>query len=116
MVKKFSELPVTLNENMRGGDGTVQITHLADKAGMHDKNRLFAKITLKPGCSVGYHVHEAETEIYHILSGTGVYDDNGVSTVTVNAGDTTYTPPGQGHSIANNTDTDLEFIALIILE
>ena len=114
MIKVSDTLPVTVNENMRGGSGSISMSHLADKADMLGKSRLFARITLKPGCSIGWHVHENEMEIYHILSGMAAYDDNG-EPKTASAGDTTLTPPGHGHAVANAGDTDLVFIALIIL-
>jgi len=115
MLKRMSELKEVVNENMRGGNGSVIITHLADQNEMLDKSRLFAKLTIKPGCSIGYHVHENETEIFHIISGTAVYDDNGKQ-MELSSGDVTVTPAGCGHSIANNGDTDLTVIALIVLQ
>ena len=115
MIKKSSELKLTVNQNMRGGEGNIIIHHLADKTEMHDKARLFARITIKPGCSIGFHVHEREMETYYIMSGTAVYDDNGTQT-ELSAGDVTITPAGQGHAIANQGSEDLELIALIVLE
>ena len=115
MIRKASDAKVVVNENMRGGTGLVEITHLAEKSEMYDKNRLFAKLVLKPGCSVGFHVHENEMEAYHIISGIGTYDDNG-KTVELFPGDTSLTPAGEGHGIVNNGDEDLVFIALIPLQ
>ena len=115
MLKRMAELKEVVNENMRGGDGSVIITHLADKNEMFDKSRLYAKLTIKPGCSIGHHVHENETEIFHIVSGNALYDDNG-SQAELSAGDVTVTPAGHGHSIANSGDTDLTVIALIVLQ
>ena len=115
MIKNISDLKEVINENMRGGSGSVVITHLANPDEMYDKSRLFAKLTIKPGCSVGYHVHDNETEIFNIVSGTALYDDNGTQ-VELIPGDVTVTPAGQGHSIANNGTTDLIVIALIMLQ
>ena len=115
MIKKKTELKEVINENMRGGNGNIIITHIADAGEMYEKSRLFAKLMIKPGCSIGYHLHENETEIFHILSGTALYDDNGIK-VELSAGDVMITPAGCGHSIANNGDTDLILTALIVLE
>jgi mannose-6-phosphate isomerase-like protein (cupin superfamily) len=115
MIKKAAELSVVINENMRGGSGSIVIQHLADKADMYDKNRLFAKIVIKPGCSIGYHVHENEMEVYQIISGNALYDENGIQSV-LTPGDVTITPSGVGHSISNNGEEDLEFIALVVME
>jgi len=114
MIRKKVELKEVINQNMRGGDGDIVITHIADASEMYEKSRLFAKLTIKPGCSIGYHLHENETEIFHILTGTAQYDDNGTQ-IELSAGDVTITPAGSGHSIANNGDTDLTLTALIVL-
>jgi len=114
MIKKSSELKVTVNQNMRDGEGSIIIRNIADKTEMHDKARLFARIIIKPGCSIGYHTHENESETYYILSGTASYDDNGTQT-ELSPGDVTITPAGQGHAIANKGTEDVELIALIVL-
>ena len=115
IIKKPLELNVKVNENMRGGDGSIVIVDIADKAEMYGKNRLYARLIIKPGCSIGYHVHENETEIFYILSGTASYDDNGTQTA-LSTGDTAITPAGHGHSIANRGNEDVEVMALIVLQ
>jgi len=115
MYKRKSDLKQAINENMRGGAGSVIITHLADAAEMYNNSRLFANLTIKPGCSIGHHVHEGETEFFYVMSGSALYDDNGTE-VELSQGDVTVTPSGHGHSIYNNGDTDLELIALITRE
>lgn len=62
---------------------------------------------------MGYHVHQGNAEAYYILSGEGIYDDNG-TVRTVKAGDVTYTPSGKGHGLENKGPNDLVFVALII--
>ena len=113
MIKKKSELKQVINENMRGGDGSIIITHLANTDEMYNKSRLFATLVIKPGCSIGYHIHEGESEVFHIISGTASYNDNG-NDVKLTPGDVTLIPEGHGHSIANNGETDLILTALII--
>lgn len=76
-------------------------------------NRLFARITVFPGMEINYHEHHGETETYHIISGEGVYDDNGAERA-VHAGDTVFCDDGGGHGIRNTGSDDLVFIALII--
>ena len=102
-------------ENMRGGNGHVLITHILDKQQLNDKCRMYAQVTLEPGCSIGYHEHTKESETYYILSGEGSYDDNGTKRM-VKAGDVTYTPDGMGHGIANEGNENLVFMALILLD
>ena len=115
MIRKASDTETVVNENMRGGAGSVVVSHLAEKSELYDKSRLYAKFVIKPGCSIGYHVHENEMEAYHIISGVGTYDDNG-EIVELHPGDTSITPAGQGHGIANNGDEDIVMIALIVMQ
>ena len=68
-----------------------------------------------PGCSLGYHEHHNESETYYILSGKGIYSDNGTLRM-VQAGDVTFTPDGKGHGLTNIGDEDLVFMALTILD
>lgn len=113
MIRKSNEFTAEYRENMRGGDGTVELTSFITPAEMNDKGRLFGKITLKPGCGIGYHVHEADAELFYIISGTAEYNDNG-EVKTVSAGDVTICPTGTGHSICNKTDEVVELIAVIV--
>jgi len=113
MVKRSSSYEVQVNENMRGGDGSVKIEHLLTKDELNNKGRLFAKIILEPGCSIGHHIHEGEMEAFYIISGEAEYDDNGES-VTLKPGDTTHTPGGSGHGIKSVGSIPLEMIALIL--
>jgi len=115
MVKRKSSYDVKINEKMRGGEGSAKIEQLLTPDELNNKGRLFAKITIEPGSSIGHHVHEGEMESYFIVSGEAQYDDNG-ETVTVYPGDTTYTPIGDGHSIKSAGDVPLELIALILYE
>ena len=50
--------------NMRGGDGTVKVTHFCGKEELLGKGRFFARITLEPGCSIGEHIHEGDSELF----------------------------------------------------
>ena len=114
MIRKASDCKVEYREHMRDGEGTVRITNLIDSnAEINDKGRLFANITLEPGCSIGYHVHEKDAELFYILKGTAEYNDNGTVT-TVTAGDVTVCPTGTGHGIANHSSETVELVAVIV--
>ncbi len=113
MIKNFGDFKTELRENMRGGDGTVTVTSFVSAEELNNKGRLFGKITLKPGCGIGFHVHETDSELFYILKGTATYDDNGAKT-TVTAGNVTLTPAGTGHAIKNEGEEDVELIALIV--
>lgn len=113
MQKSTAELQKDVWEKRFGGNGEIRVTHLLDKERMGGKGRLYSRMLLKPGCSLGYHQHNGETETYYILSGEGTMNDNG-QTTTVKAGDVIFTADGEFHSIENTGSADLEFIALIL--
>ena len=114
MIRRENECTVEYREPMRDGDGTVQLTNfINDPKELCEKGRIFSKITLNPGCSIGYHVHETDSELFYILKGTAEYSDNGTIR-TVSAGDVTICPPGEGHSIANRTEELVELVAVIV--
>lgn len=116
MIRKLEEQNVTPRPALFGGEGEVTMRHLLNGAEeMLGKGRLFARTTVRPGCSIGYHVHKGDAEVYYILRGAGLYNDNGAET-TVGPGDVTYTAPGQGHSLACLGDEPLELIALVLYE
>lgn len=113
MIRRSRECVKELREHMRDGEGTVEILNLATPEELNDKGRLFAKITLHPGCSIGYHVHEKDSEIFYMIKGDASYSDNG-ETKIISAGDVTVCPAGTGHSIANHSGDDVELIAVIV--
>lgn len=113
MIINNNECKVEYREHMRGGDGIVEIRNLVDSEKLLGKGRLFAEITLPVGASIGYHVHEADSEIFRILGGSAEYSDNG-DVRTVAAGDVLVCGVGEGHSIKNIGDTPVLMTALII--
>ena len=114
MIRKEQECKIEYREHMRDGDGTVQITNfITGPAELNEKGRLFAKITLNPGCSIGYHLHDKDAELLYIIKGTAEYNDNG-EIRTVTAGDVTICPTGESHGIANKTDEVVELAAVIV--
>ena len=101
-------------KNMAGGDGEVTIKRILGEKELNGKCGLYAEVTLEPGCSLGYHEHHGESETYYILSGKGIYSDNGELRM-VEAGDMTFTPDGKGHALTNAGEENLVFMALFIL-
>ena len=114
MVRKKEECYIEYREHMRDGDGTVQITNfISSPEELNDKGRLFSHMTLTPGTSIGYHVHETDSELFYILRGNAEYNDNG-TLVELLPGDVAICPAGTGHGIANKGEETLEFVALIL--
>lgn len=103
----------TIIKEMCGGIGEVKVEHILGKKELNEKCGLYAKVTIEPNSTLGYHEHHGESETYYILSGEGEYDDNG-KTKNVKAGDITYTPNGCGHALKPTGNEPIVFMALII--
>lgn len=114
MLRKKSEMITDVTENARGGNGRVISTHILTREEMKGRVRLFDRVVLNPGCSIGVHQHVDEAEAYYILKGKGIMTDNG-RTLNVEAGDVVITEDNGTHSIENTGDEPLEFIAVIIM-
>jgi len=113
MITRKSEQNTEVRTAMRGGDGAVHLTPVSGE--LPQKMRLFSRIELPVGASIGYHVHEGETELFYFVSGEAILDDNGVQT-RASAGDSMATFSGQGHSVTNAGDVPLVMIAAIVLD
>lgn len=113
MLKEGNALKPVKKERAQGGEGYVLMKHLLNEKELNGKCGLFSQVTIPAGCTLGYHEHHGESETYYILSGEGMYQDNGIEYM-VKAGDVTFTPSGSGHGLKNCTDKDLVFMALII--
>ena len=99
---------------IRGGNGETEMRRILNNAEeLYGKGRLFNHMILAPGRSIGEHRHEGDNEIFYFLKGSGVYNDNG-SPVRVYPGDTAICSNGEIHSLTNDGDEPLEFIALIL--
>ena len=113
MIKRAADYETVYHENLRGGNGTVEITNYVTPEDLNNKGRLFANITLKPGCSIGYHVHEADSELFYLMKGQVLYNDNGTE-CTLTAGDVMICPSGSGHAVSNNGQEVAELCAVIL--
>ncbi|MGL5434193.1 MAG: cupin domain-containing protein [Lachnospiraceae bacterium] len=95
------------------GVGEITVRSLLEgPEAMYQKGRVFAHTTVYPGSSIGYHIHNNESETYYILSGSGKYNDNGTIT-EFEQGDVLFCGDGEGHGI-EALDEPIEMIALIL--
>ena len=115
MISKENCREIDVRNGAEGGKGSIAMDKLNSAVIKPAKVRKYAHAKLEPGSSVGYHVHHGESETFFILSGKGRYSDNG-TIVEVNAGDVTFTPDGEGHSLENIGDTVLDFMLLIVVD
>lgn len=111
MITRKEQQAHSIREFMRGGKKHVQFTDLS--AAMPDNVRVYSILTLIPGASIGYHVHENETELFYFIEGHGrVQDDD--QFYDIGAGDSMATFSGHGHGVENTGDNDLVLLACIV--
>ncbi|MDR0828168.1 MAG: cupin domain-containing protein [Desulfovibrio sp.] len=113
MILKHSELKVDVFHELRGGIGDVTQEHFLDEQKAKGTGRLFSKTIIPPGASIGVHKHTGDCEVYYLLKGKALLNDNGTD-VEIGPGDVNFCPDGSSHGIKNIGDTDLEYIALIL--
>lgn len=111
----FNDKKVDVFSNRFGGNGDVIIEHYIDEKLLNDSVVMYAKITLKPGCSLGYHQHNGNSETIVVLQGSAQYNDNGTE-IELHSGAVMHCPNGEFHSIGNaaNAKKDLVLQAIII--
>lgn len=116
MIKRAEEMVSEIKQRMRGGAGEVSLTYLFQPGEFQGRARLLARLTLGPGCSIGYHEHQNEEEIYYVLCGQAVLADGTAAVEQIlRPGDASITLGGQGHAIRNDGPEPLELLALILL-
>ena len=103
-------------EGLRGGKGHVVLYHILSQEELMGHGAMYARVVIPPHCSIGWHQHVGNTEPYAIIKGEGTFVDNDGSKTTVRPGDVCLIEVGQWHAMENNTDEDLELIALVINE
>lgn len=113
MIRRNKDMQVQVRENIRGGSGTLENTHLFSTEEMLNKCNLCTVFTFDPGDSIGPHPHDPDAEIYYILSGELCVTDEGVEH-TLYPGDAMFTSKGEVHSVANKSDKQATMMAIIL--
>ena len=114
MIRRNNDMIVDEKFELLGGTGTVQMKHIYKTDELDSKTRICCEVTVPPHCSIGAHTHDQEEEVYYIAKGTATVDDNGEQK-TLYQGDAMHTGNGAYHAIANNTNEDMTFIALVVV-
>ena len=115
MFKQEKDWKPELRHEVRGGKGDVVFNHIYSKGTELNQNmRLFAKLVLEPGCSIGWHVHENEDEIYYILSGHVRTLDNG-EWIELGPGDATICRSGEEHAMECVGPEPCVYLAAVIV-
>ncbi len=113
MIRRSEDIKERRVQNAQGGDNGVVFYDwlLPDEARGH--GRVFSKLVIPPGASIGYHEHSGEFEAYYVLSGEAAVNDNGEE-VILKAGDMNLCKSGCGHGTRNNGTEDLVLMVLIM--
>lgn len=106
MLIHFNEIPETVLENFKGGQGIF-----APKI-FDDGMCKIMRCRLTPHSHLGLHTHEGNSEMLYVLSGHGkvLYDGQ---YLPLQPGDCHYCPMGHEHSLINDSDEDLVVLAIV---
>lgn len=113
MIKRKSDLKINEIEGLKGGFGRLKMIEILTATELKDEGKLFSRVILERGSSIGFHKHINDFEVYYILKGNGeVQEANEI--YKVGEGDVVYTSHGEEHSLINTGQSELEMIAVII--
>lgn len=113
MIVRVSEIESEEISNPKGGHGAA-IRYGYEQATKYNGSiKMFAVMNLESDSSIGLHTHNDDIELYLILDGKPVANDNGIETI-LNSGDLLITEKGQQHSLENKTNTPVTFLAIIL--
>lgn len=101
MIKKVDGF--TEYENRRGGKGIMRMFNIMGDIVFEHVNWL-GIVELDPGSSIGVHTHHGEGELYHIIEGQGIFNENGIE-VKVGPGNFCLIEPEQCHGLINTSNT-----------
>ena len=107
MIISFDQIPGKELPNFKGGEKSFDVKMMDAE----DGNRFMLGL-LKPGATIGMHTHETSSEVIYILSGVGKVLCEGVYEPLA-PGACHYCPKGTAHSLINDSDGDLEFLAIV---
>ena len=96
---------------IRAGDGSILRELLHPAGDDADIGYSLAHATVPPGTRTLDHRMKG-SEVYYILSGTGLMHIHGEQK-TVSAGSVVYIPPGAVQSIENTGNADLTFLCIV---
>ncbi|MFP4481472.1 MAG: cupin domain-containing protein [Thermovirgaceae bacterium] len=114
MFFRLSEMTGTRRENIKDGPGGAMCHYCISPGEKPEGSRfkMVARMELDPGAAVGEHEHSTDEEFYVVLSGKGLFTDDGVRQ-EIGPGDMMITFQGHSHSIENTGSDPLVFVAVI---
>lgn len=106
MIIDFSKIEELAHPNFKGGEKDYHSRMFSD-----DRVKIM-KGRLTPGASIGLHTHTTDMEVILLTKGTATVNYDG-QTLQLKAGECHYCPKGHSHCLKNNTDSDIEFTAIV---
>jgi len=113
MVRRRGEINSETRHGMMNGEGAIRMLHILRQEELGGGGRLFSRVFIDPGSSIGCHAHEKEREIYYVLKGRGAADHDG-EPVSLEEGDVMVIGNGMSHGIRNDGEETLELLAVIL--
>ena len=103
---EFAKMEEKLLPNFKGGEKST-IAHM-----FVDPLCRIMRGRLESGGSIGLHTHEDSCEIVYCFSGSAkvIYDG---AEERLNAGEAHYCPKGHSHTVINDTDGEMQFLAIV---
>lgn len=114
MFFRLSEMEGSRREKIKDGPGGALCYYCIAPGEKPQGSRftMVARMELDPGAAVGEHEHSRDEEFYVVLSGNGLFFDDGVRH-EIGPGDMMITLQGHSHSIENTGSEPLVFVAVI---
>lgn len=109
MIKNINNFAKTEVKNMRGGTGSIYIQKVNPTS---DNIKMYAKITIPCGSSIGIHTHEEDEEMIYVLKNKGIIIIDG-NEKEIEEGMISICQKGRNHSIKNIYEEDLELLAVV---
>lgn len=75
MIRTKEEVRKREVTNAMGGKGTICFHDWLLPEEAYDHGRVFSKLVIPPGCSIGVHTHKDEFEAFYVLEGTATVTD-----------------------------------------
>lgn len=106
MIIDFNQIAETVQKNFYNGEKELVASIFKDE------NNKILRGKLVAGASIGLHTHETTSETIFIVKGKGkvLYEGKYES---VNEGTCHYCPKGHSHSLINDSEDDLIFVAVV---
>lgn len=113
MIKRKQDIQIRTIKEAQNGKGEVFFHDWLTKDEAYGLGRVFSKLVIPPGSSIGVHQHLGEFEAFYVLEGQATVTDGEVVAV-LNPGEMNLCREGDFHGVENCTDKDLILLALIM--